>query len=129
MHDYSFIQIDCAFMMASQPLLLIKEGPTASCVHVSACVLLQGRTVGTMPRMYIAEARFYQVAIMAGEGLFLRDPVLSHLLRHVRPSSVRHKLADLDPQRYTAAHEVVLLVSGISERFHMHNGFYYDVLR
>ncbi|CAK0784059.1 hypothetical protein CVIRNUC_007262 [Coccomyxa viridis] len=48
---------------------------------------------------------------MAEEESSLQDPVLSHLLRHVRPMSVRHKLADVDPQRYTAAHEVVLLIA------------------
>ena len=69
-----------------------------------------------MPRMYTAEDTSYQVAIMAEEESSLQDPVLSHLLRHVRPMSVRHKLADVDPQRYTAAHEVVLLVSGTSKR-------------
>ena len=68
-----------------------------------------------MPCVHIAEAISCQVAIMSGEGSFSQDPVLSHLLRHVRPASIRHKLAAVDPQRYTAAHEVVLLVSECSK--------------
>ena len=114
MHDFSCIEIDTDFMMAPQPSPLVKECLRASCVHVPARILLEGRAVGIMPRMYTAEATSYQVAIMAGEESILQDPVLSYLLRHVRPMSVRHKLADVDPQRYTAAHEIVLLVSGTS---------------
>ena len=82
--------------------------------------------MGTMPRMYTAEYTFYQVAAMAEEESFLQDPVLGHLLRHVRPMSVRHKLANVDPQRYTAAHEVVLLVSGTSKRLQKDDGICID---
>ena len=79
-----------------------------------------------MPRLYTAEDTSYQVAIMAEEESSLQDPVLSHLLRHVRPMSVRHKLADVDPQRYTAAHEAVLLVSETSKRLQTNDGICSD---
>lgn len=48
---------------------------------------------------------------MNGHSQVADDPVLSHLVRHVRPASVKARLAEVDPQRYTAAHEVILLVS------------------
>ena len=74
-----------------------------------------------MPRVYFADAASHPVTMMAGEKSLALDPVLSHLLRPVRPASVRHKLADVDPQHYTAAHEVVLLVSWTSDQLQKGN--------
>lgn len=43
-----------------------------------------------------------------------RDPVLDHLLKHIRPPLVKAKVTEIDPERYTATHEVIMLVSTCS---------------
>jgi hypothetical protein len=40
-----------------------------------------------------------------------RDPVLENLLRHIRPPLVKATVTKINPERYTATHEVIMLVS------------------